>query len=123
MIMQNLLSTSFSVTENGNTRVFNMPHSKVFFDKNGERKSLESAMQDLQQKYPNLLFNHLTLIEQFEIETKSEKYFCRHTFENKQEYFAYWLRQMLNYDFSDVDEKTYKRWYKVVNAGGTVSYI
>lgn len=123
--MKNLLSTTIKMTKisNGATQLLKMPYSKIFWEK-GERTSMEAALRKLNEnKKEGVEVKQLTLGEAFEAETKKEDYACPYTFETEEDHFNYWLRRMLDYDFSNVDEKTYTEWYNNLNNGIGTTYL
>lgn len=123
--MQNLLSTTIELKEvaTGKTQLLKMPYSQIFW-REGERISMEAAMQKLnERRTEGVKIKHLTLGEAFEAETKSEDYACPHTFATEGDHFNYWLRGLLGYDFSNVDERTYTEWYTNLNNGIETKYI
>lgn len=121
--MKDLLAPAILATDkNGKTRIFEMPNNPIFWEE-GKQISIEKALEKLRGRNPHVEFKQMTLIEHFEYVIKSENYVCPHTFENAEEHFNYWLRVKLDYDFSNVDEKTYTTWYQNLNNGIETVYL
>lgn len=119
--MKNLISPTIKVTQAGKTQLLTMPYSRIFWQ-DGERISMEAVLEKLNAK-KDIEVRQLTLGEAFEAETKSKNYICPTHFSTEDEHFNYWLRVMLDYDFSNVDEKTYTNWYSNLNKGVETSYL
>jgi hypothetical protein len=121
--MKNLLAPAILATDvNGKSRIFEVLSSSIFWEE-GERISIEKALEKLRSKNPTVVFKQLSLIENFEYNVKNEIFITPHTFNNDDEKFNFWLRVLLDYDFSNVDEKTYKTWYENLNNGIETSYL
>lgn len=121
--MKNLLAPAILATDtNGKTQVFEIGSSSIF-SQEGVRITVEKALENLRAKNPTVNFKQLTLIEHFEYHVKNETIINHHNFTNQDEFFNFWLRVLLDYDFSNVDEKTYKVWYENLNNGIETVYL
>ena len=121
--MKNLLAPSIlATTASGESQIFEIESSSIFWQE-GERITLEKALENLRTKNPSFEFKQLTLIENFEYNVKNETIVNHHNFDNQDNFFNFWLRVLLDYDFSNVDEKTYKAWYENINNGRETVYL
>lgn len=119
--MKNLPAPAILATftsQSGRERLIKYP-----FNIDGENFSITESLELLMNKNPQVDFRQLTLGEYFEYLIQNDLFTPPFTFSSEEEKFNYWLRSLLLYNFSDVDEQTYKKWYENLNNGIETIYM